>query len=291
MGFRRAALLLGPLLALALAGCGQPAPKPPPPSPAIWQVTAPGGQQGWLFGTIHALPDGYDWRTPQVTQALAESGVLVVEVANLADSAAAAREFAARSTSAGLPPILARVPAADRAALAQALDDAEIDPASLARTESWAAALLLANAADDGLDSANGVDRALLASGRQVVGLESFARQFDLFDRLAPQDQAVLLAEAARGSDSQAEETELARAWLRGDMARLEREDKTGILADPELRQTLLVSRNRDWAARIAPLFDQGRRPFVAVGAGHMLGPDGLPALLAARGYRVQRMR
>ncbi|MGC1269788.1 MAG: TraB/GumN family protein [Croceibacterium sp.] len=291
MPVRRAARLLALALAQVLAGCGQPAPKPPPPAPAIWQVTTPGGQQGWLFGTIHALPDGYDWRTPQVTQALDQSGVLVFEVANLQDSAAAAREFAARSTSPGLPPILARVPATDRAALAEALDNADIAPASLARTESWAAALLLANAAADGLDSANGVDRALLAQGRPVIGLESFARQFDLFDRLTPQDQSVLLVEAARETDGADEETELARAWLRGDIARLEREDKTGILADPELRAALLVGRNRDWAARIAPLLDQGRRPFVAVGAGHMLGPDGLPALLAARGYRVERLR
>lgn len=279
------------LLALALTGCNEPAPKGPPPSPAIWQVTAPGGQQGWLFGTIHALPDGYDWRTPQITEALDQSGVLVVEVADLADSAAAAREFAARSTSPGLPPILARVPAADRAALAAALQDAGIDPASLARTESWAAALLLANATADGLDSANGVDRALLAGQRPVIGLESFARQFDLFDRLAAQDQAVLLVEAVKETGGEDEEAELARAWLRGDTARLEREAGTGILADPELRQALLVGRNREWATRIAPLLDQGRKPFVAVGAGHMLGPDGLPALLAARGYRVQRLR
>lgn len=276
-------------LATLLAACGKPAPQPPQPSPAIWEVTAPGGGKGWLFGTIHALPDGFAWRTPTITNALALSGVLVVEIANLDDSAAASREFAARSTSAGLPPVLDRVALADRAMLADALGDAGIDPASLARTESWAAALMLANASAQATDTANGVDRTLLEGGRPVVGLESFARQFDIFDRLAPADQSVLLTEAAKGDDG--EESALARAWIAGDLARLEQEDRTGILADPELRQALLVGRNQDWAARITPLIDQGKRPFVAVGAGHMLGTDGLPALLAARGYAVRRLR
>lgn len=280
--------ILARALLAALAACGKPAPQPPP-SPAIWQVTAPNGAQGWLFGTIHALPDGVNWRTPAITGALAQSGVLVVEIANLDDSAAASREFAARSTSAGLPPVLDRVPPADRANLADALDDAGIDPATLSRTESWAAALMLANATAQTAETANGVDRALLGSGRPVVGLESFARQFAIFDQLAAADQAVLLAEAAKGEDG--DDLDLARAWIAGDLARLEQEDKTGILADPELRQALLVGRNRDWAARIMPLVDQGKRPFVAVGAGHMLGDDGLPALLAARGYAVRRVR
>lgn len=280
--------ILALALLAALAACGKPTPQPPP-SPAIWQVTAPNGAQGWLFGTIHALPDGVNWRTPAITGALAQSGVLVVEIANLDDSAAASREFAARSTSAGLPPVLDRVPPADRANLADALDDAGIDPATLSRTESWAAALMLANATAQTAETANGVDRALLGSGRPVVGLESFARQFAIFDQLAAADQAVLLAEAAKGEDG--DDLDLARAWIAGDLARLEQEDKTGILADPELRQALLVGRNRDWAARIMPLVDQGKRPFVAVGAGHMLGDDGLPALLAARGYAVRRVR
>ena len=281
--------ILARALLAALAACGKPAPQPPQPSPAIWEVTAPNGEKGWLFGTIHALPDGFAWRTPAVTGALAQSGVLVVEIANLDDSAAASREFAARLTSAGLPPVLDRVPPADRANLADALDDAGIDPATLSRTESWAAALMLANATAQTAETANGVDRALLGSGRPVVGLESFVRQFAIFDQLAAADQAVLLAEAAKGEDG--DDLDLARAWIAGDLARLEHEDRTGILADPELRHALLVARNQDWAARITPLVDQGKRPFVAVGAGHMLGTDGLPALLAARGYAVRRLR
>lgn len=293
MRVRPAGLLAALLLALLLAACGQPAPKGPPPSPAIWQVTAPGGQQGWLFGTIHALPDGATWRTPPVDGALRQAGLLVVEVGDLEDGHAGPREFARVSQSDGLPPLLSRVAPEYRQGLQAALDEARLKEGDLARMESWAAALMISNGLRQS-ETGNGVDRALLALPLPVLSLEGYAAQFALFDTLAEQDQRVLLTELARDTASGAaerEEREVTAAWIAGDMARLEREDHSGILADPELREALLVGRNRAWAARIAPLLDQGRRPFVAVGAAHMAGPDGLPALLAARGYRVQRLR
>lgn len=285
---------LGALVAFALllAGCdGQPAaPQGPPPSPAIWQVTAPGGATGWLFGTIHALPDGYRWRTARVSEALDKAGVLVVEVADLGNAAAAQRAFSAVSQSDGLPPLLLRVPAQDRAALAAAIDRAHMAESDFRQTESWAAALLIANGLN-GSDAGNGVDRGLLAVGKPVIGLEGFAAQFAIFDRLAEPDQRQLLRQLARDAAGDSQERELADAWVRGNMVRLEEEDRTGVLADPELRAALLVDRNRAWTGRIVALIDGDRRPFVAVGASHMAGPDGLPAMLAARGFTVRRLR
>lgn len=285
----RASILIALLAIVGLASCAEGTEEWPAPSPALWEVSAPGGEKGWLFGTIHALPEGAAWRTAQFQSTLDRSEMLVVEVANLSDSSAGVRAFQAVATSPGLPPLLRRVPPGQRAALAAALDRADLAEADFSTTESWAAALLLTSAGS-AENRANGVDRALLAEDLPAVALESFAEQFAIFDRLAEADQAVLLHEAARESTAGAQRT-LVRAWLVGDLQVIEREAREGLLADPELRTALLTGRNHAWVGQIADLIVQGRRPFVAVGAAHMLGPEGLPALLTARGYAVRRIQ
>lgn len=288
--------LLATAATLLLAACGAPderAPRDwPAPSPALWSVTAPGGGEGWLLGTIHALPAGLAWRSPALERALAQSDVLVVEVAELDDAEAAAAAFARRARSPGLPPLLARLPPDERPALAAALDAAGLAERDFAATESWAAALSIANTLRRH-DPANGVDRALIAGarvqGRPVIGLETLDGQFALFDALPPPAQARLLAAVPVEADSVAQDARVA-AWLVGDLAALEREAEAGLLADPDLRERLQLARNRAWAARIAALIERGERPFVAVGAAHLLGEEGVPALLAARGFAVQRV-
>jgi uncharacterized protein YbaP (TraB family) len=283
---RRAAFALAALL--ALAGCGEPARDWPVPRPALWEVSGPRGEHGWLFGTIHSLPEGVRWRTPAVDRALASSGVLVVEIANLEDADEGAAEFRRYATTPGLPPLSRRVPPEDRPAVAALLDRADMEDDDFPDTETWGAAVILASRASRS-KTANGVDRALIEAAPRVVGLESFAGQYALFDRLSPVEQVHLLLALAADAEGATQDKRI-RAWLTGDLATLE-DDAEAVLADPDLREALQIRRNHAWNERIAEILASGQKPFVAVGAGHMLGPQGLPALLAARGYAVRRVQ
>lgn len=284
-----AALMLALVSALALAGCGEPARDWPDPRPALWEVTGPGGARGWLFGTIHSLPDGARWRTEAVDRALAGSGVLVVEIADLGDAQAARKAFDRLATTPGLPPLSQRVPAADRPVLAAFLDRAGLADDSFPHTETWAAAIVLANRVRR-RDPASGVDRALLAGAKRVEGLETFEQQYGAFDVLPAAEQADLLLALAREADEGFGERQV-REWLTGDLAGLERDSATGVLADPELREALQAARNRRWAERIDRLLHGRERPFVAVGEAHMFGEANLPELLTVRGYTVRRIQ
>jgi len=275
------------LLPLALLACS---PEPREANPALWRINDGRGHAGWLFGTIHSSDRPLKWRTPKVDAALKHSGAIMVEVGNLADEAEVAATFSRLARSGGEPPLSQRLPAKDRPALAALLDKSGHGDDDFAAMDTWAAALTLARAGANDDEARNGVDRALIASAGDtpVVELEGAAAQLGLFDALPESDQrrllaAVVVEAAAPGRD-------LAASWRAGDMKAIEKETRAGLLADPALRRVLFIGRNTRWAARIAQGVRQGQVPFVAVGAAHMAGPQGLPAMLEAQGFTVRRV-
>ena len=281
------------IVILALAACN-PAPVEQK-HPALWQVTGPGGETGYIFGTVHALPDGLAWKTPAIDRAIAGSSVLVLEIVDPADETAARAAFVRLGTTPGQPPLEQRVDPAQREALQAAMAKTRLQPAQFATLEDWAAALTLSFAleARDGYDPDNGADRALLAVAgkRPVIGLETLEGQLGLFDALPAREQRSLLGAVISESEGDVSDKRLVKAWAEGDVATLDREAHAGMMADPRLREALLVSRNRNWAEQVEALLKAGKRPFVAVGAAHVAGIDGLPEMLAAKGFTVKRVQ
>lgn len=290
---RRGAIAALFAAALALAGCGREA--QPGPSPALWEVAGPDGAKGYVFGTVHALPDGLEWKTPAIDAAVKKSDSLVLEIVDPADAVAARATFSRLANTPGQPPLEARVDRDLRDELHAALAETRLPPGQFAALEDWAAALTLSFAleARDGYDPDNGADRALLAAAetRPVVGLETLEGQLGLFDALPPREQSALLdAVVAEAGDEKASRR-LVAAWVSGDVSTIDREAHEGMMANPRLREALLVARNRAWAKRVAAMLHAGKRPFVAIGAAHVVGTDGLPALLRAEGFEVRRVQ
>ncbi len=293
-GPMRAGMVLALAAALVLAGC-RAAPAPPPPAhPALWHVTGPDGAQAWLFGTIHALPRPIAWRTPAIDQALAAADSLVLEIADLDDQSATALVFNRLGRSPGHPPVEDRIAPELRAPLGALLARAGYGGSPLTDVETWAAALLIARVADPAADSGAGIDRALirLAGAKPRGELEGAALQLGIFDALSEDAQRALLSEVVRSAATvPADDARLSDVWARGDVLALTRETHEGMLADPVLRNALLLDRNAAWAGKIDAMLRARQHPFVAAGAAHMAGPDGLPALLAEHGWSVTRVQ
>ncbi len=278
----------------ALANLASCAPAPQPARPAFWQVTGPKGEQAWLLGTIHALPRPAAWRSPAIDRALGLADSIAVEVDLLADQPGSAQTYTKLALSPGLPPLSSRIDPALRGALAARLKLAGRRESDFSATETWAAALQLARAGAASDAAENGIDRAVLrlAGAKRVIELEGTAGQLGLFDALPETEQRDLLNAVLREDDAAGTEgADLEQAWRSGDFAKIEAESHRGMLADAELRAALFTARNRAWAARIAGELTAGRRLFVAVGAAHMAGEDGLAAMLRSRGFTVTRLQ
>lgn len=292
---RLVAAIIAPLFLLGLAGCSDTPGKSGndrPANPLVYELASADGKvEGWMLGTIHALPPGTEWRTPVINKSVDDADLLVVEVKGLGD-ADVAQTFSVLSVRPGLAPIDKRVPSDLAAPLADLLARGNISPERFASTETWAAAIALARI-DAAGDPASGVDRALLDdfAARPIRELEGVAGQLSIFDRLPEVQQRAMLTAVVRESvAARSDPQRLQRAWLTGDAAAIEASTHESFLAEPALREALLTGRNERWAKAIIPLLEKSPRPLIAVGTAHLVGPEGLVALLEARGYRVRRI-
>jgi len=83
----------------------------------------------------------------------------------------------------------------------------------------------------------------------------------------------------------------LASAWRTGDAEKLDEL----LVADlktrqPKLYSRLITERNRNWLAIIDAYQNMPRTRLVLVGAGHLVGSDGIIAALKKKGYRVEKL-
>lgn len=282
--------IIGGAVLLALSGCQA---QGEVVHPALWEVIGPNGERAWLFGTIHALPRPVEWRSPAMEAALAQSDRLVMEIGRNDSPAAIDRLYRQLAASRKLAPLIERIAPERQAELVQVMKRHGLDPADFDQTETWAAALALSRAATRDAERSYGMEDELLKAARHkpVIALEGAEAQLRAFDSLPEAEQRDLLGAIITEAGGALDSEQLAKAWSSGDMASLAAQTGTGILADPELREVLLVSRNRAWSARIAILMQSGAKPMVAVGAAHMAGTDGLPAELARRGFVVHRLQ
>lgn len=147
----------------------------------------------------------------------------------------------------------------------------------------------------NGFTGADGVDRHFgnraLGDGKRTGGLETAAEQMTLFDALPDALQKTLLLDALKDSGNfRAEMERLVDTWRRGDVHALEQLIETEFSGAPELRDALLADRNRNWIDDIASYLEAPGDTLVIVGALHLVGDEGVVALLESRGYDVERV-
>jgi uncharacterized protein YbaP (TraB family) len=288
--------------ALLLPACAS---VPPPVETGqlfLWEVARSDGSGGraHVMGSIHLSDDEITF-DPAVEQALWSAQTLVLEVAPEELDPALMSELTAKAGFFEDGRTLEGVLSSETwQLLEEHLERDRLSPDLFVKMEPWLVGITLQLVALEkrGFDPDRGVDLALTrsaeASGKSIVGLETAAAQITALDSLPIATQELMLRSVLEhDSDSDEGMPLLLDAWHKGDAARIEAEVFAGLGEHPDLVpffEAIYFERNRQMASGIARIIDAGGRSFVAVGAAHVVGEQGVPSLLAARGYAVRRL-
>jgi uncharacterized protein len=287
LGFMAIALAL--LLGHVEAHCAEPAARPDPRG-LLWRIEVRGQAPSYVFGTIHLADPRVTDLPPPVRDAFDHAERLLVEVvpdaAGLGQLTQSMRFDDGRHLKQAVGARLyddARAAMAKRGMPADDIDD----------LKPWAVTLLLLMPNRGGAVPLDLVLQAHAAEqGKAVAGLESMEEQIRVFDGLALDEQRALLAATLREQAQLGERIEaLVRAYLARDLAQLQELSDAadaGIspALDAAMKRRLLTDRNRRMVERMQSWLRRGN-VFVAVGAAHLPGPEGILKLLEREGYRV----
>ena len=295
------------LLPLALAACVSRPGGPPVPRETgqlvLWEIQSAANPRGraFLLGSVHAARPDFVF-DPAIDRAYEAADALVIEV-DITSEGGDAFGFVQRtvelaSLPAGqtldqvLPP-----PTYERLGEFLRARGQSLEP--YRRFEPWLLMTMVTAYifAEAGLPPEGGVDLRLSnrAHGEKpILALETAEAQLSLLDSLPLEVQARMLGEVlAQEEATRNVSTRLFDAWRLGDLDAIEFETVASARDDPALRafyEQVFVARNRSMAQRIDALLHEGRTYLVVVGAGHVVGEQGIPALLARSGHRVLRV-
>lgn len=227
----------------------------------------------YIFGTFHALDSETRWFGDKVRDAFEQSNELVLETL-------------IPERPAEMPP-----PAPG------------FRPPSVTPSASFLATTRMAINAGraKGMQVDNGADMILRhvaeAEGKEVEGLETLQLQIDMFSHMppapAPGAQVKGLQEPAAAAQidglSKAM-AEMQSAWKRGDQSVFVHMLSQLKAASPATYRMMFTERNERWADWVRARMQTPGTVFIAVGAGHLAGPDSLLVRLAERGIPSQRI-
>lgn len=263
----------------------------------LWKASK-GGRSVWLYGTIHVAKLPWVYPGPQVAAAIRASDVVALEL-DITDPGVLERLRKLILRGADAPTLAPSL----QSRLAAQMAAACIAPATLApmRAEMQAVTVEVMQGRPFGLYPEYGIDEAIAAFARNlrkpVRALETPELQAGLLVSDDPAETAdtvgAVLDELEGGKSAQMLQR-LAGDWQRGDLADLGAYASwCECLETPRQRADfakLVDERNPLMADKIVKWHGEGKSLFVAVGALHMIGKVGLPALLKARGFQVERV-
>lgn len=272
----------------------------------LWRVEKAGTRPSWLFGTMHLTDPRVIDLTPHARDAFEQAGTVVVEAVDALDPKAAAAALLQRpdlmmfTDGRKLSDLLEPD---DRARVASQLEKRGMPLMAVEHMKPWVVSSALALPACEMARKQAGAPflDALLAqdakaAGKELLGLETIVSQLEAMNSLpleAHVDGLVsTLALGDRLDDAIEtmivlyEDEDLGMIWP---VLEAITPDQPGAEESYAAFEKIMVTtRNHGMVANAGPILDRGNA-FIAVGALHLPGEEGVVELLRKAGYTVTR--
>ncbi len=262
----------------------------------LWRISKD-GRMSFLYGTMHVGKFDWTFPGPRVMQAIRATDTLALELDMLdADIQNRLVMGMASMRREALPgPLAHRL---QQLAVAMCVPYGAI---AMLSPELQVTTLTLMVGRGEGLDASYATDAVLAGIGhdakKNMVSLETPESQLDLLQMQSRQETISFVQDSLdelESGRSRALLSRISNVWANGDYAAMERFNEwcecLNTAIERKMMKRLLDDRNPDLAEHIDALHKSGKQVFAAVGSLHMFGPLGLPALMAKRGYRVERI-
>ena len=262
----------------------------------LWKVQS-GQKVLYLAGSVHALgADSYPL-SAAYEGAFNSSGTLVEEI-NLAEAEqlAAAPLLLSKGLYTDGRTFESAVGKDTATLVATRLKNTGIPMEMIRTMKPWMVMLLITafEAQKAGLDASLGLDKYFFdkarTAGKPVMALETAESQIDRFDKMPESLQEQMLRSTLSELDTQQNSVAaMINAWKTGDAAGLEKMSLSSFDGYRGAYTSLIVERNNNWVPQIEACMAKPQPCFVVVGAAHLIGPDGLLALLKKKGYKIEQ--
>jgi uncharacterized protein YbaP (TraB family) len=259
----------------------------------LWKIDGKGVEPSYLFGTMHS-EDPQVVRLPvPVQQAFDRSRGVTLEVVLDPESLLA---MTSGFMLDGGVTLAARVDAPLYRRAVDAMAAYGIPEVVVSRMKPWAVAVtLMTPTTNTGMVLDLLLYQQAVTGGKPVDGLETPLEQLSVFDDLSAPDQVALLQDTLDNlPDMERMLDDVKDAYLQRDLKRLAAASDASMRdSDPQLVERfsakLITERNHRMAERMQSRLSKGRQ-FIAVGALHLPGDEGLLRLLDQQGYRLTRV-
>jgi len=255
----------------------------------LWKIEGNGCKPSYVFGTMHMIEEEYFHMSASLIEKISKSDAIIMEVGGMPNPIEAMNMMMLDSGT-----VHDYFTKEQMHTLLEFMDKKlDTDPETFHTVYGKMKPFFILQAISQGFFSENAVsyDLNIMGIAKQknipLIGLETIEEQLGFFDQIPSAEMAALIMQSVENFDDEKKETQkLMKIYAEQDVKKMIPMMKKQSPEFMKFEDTFLTNRNKNWIPKLMEEMAT-KHCFIAVGAAHLFGENGILKLLEAQGYTV----